>query len=50
MDLSRKLYPSHVSSASFFAIGHDADAVAATYTPVLESLNGVLAHLDVILR
>ena len=23
---------------------------AATYTPVLESLNGVLAHLDVILR
>ena len=33
-----------------FATGHDADVTAATYTPVLESLNGVLAHLDVILR
>ena len=33
-----------------FSCSLTADNSAATYTPVLESLNGVLAHLDVILR
>ena len=35
---------------SFFLLSPSIKALAATYTPVLESLNGVLAHLDVILR
>ena len=34
----------------FFPFSSSINVLAATYTPVLESLNGVLAHLDVILR
>lgn len=34
----------------FFSLSPKIKVSAATYTPVLESLNGVLAHLDVILR
>jgi DNA mismatch repair protein MSH2 len=33
-----------------FSCRPNTEVFVATYTPVLESLNGVLAHLDVILR
>jgi hypothetical protein len=39
-----------MSVLPLLAIGYYTEPAAATYTPVLESLNGVLAHLDVILR
>jgi len=37
-------------SYPIFSLSPIIKVFAATYTPVLESLNGVLAHLDVILR
>jgi len=37
-------------SPFFLSLSPETEVLAATYTPVLESLNGVLAHLDVILR